>query len=198
MLFRSPRLFSFQPSSRPADTSLVSTTLHQPTRTIALIGALVLTGIAAVVFFLGRGALGGEPAAATTPTPVAEHAPQTSAKPAVRPATKPRPTRVASGFPPRIDRALRYNRVVVVSVSMPGAPVDAVVRREARAAAATARAGFVPVSALDERTVSALVAKTGVLADPAVVVVKRPGTVTATFSVADAATIAQAVAEARR
>jgi hypothetical protein len=56
----------------------------------------------------------------------------------------------------------------------------------------------VPLSAANERAVSALVAKTGMLPDPAVLVVKRPGVAVATFSVTDAGTIAQAVAEARR
>jgi hypothetical protein len=105
---------------------------------------------------------------------------------------------VSSGFPARIDHALRYSRVVVVSVSMPGAAVDAIVRREARAGARASRAGFVTMSATNERAVSGLVAKTGVLPSPAVVIVRRPGVVATTFSVTDAGTIAQAVAEARR
>jgi hypothetical protein len=178
----------------------VSLTVSPPTRLTALVGALLLTCLAAVVFLLGRGALAGDGTAATTSTPVV-HTPQTvpkanSAKaPAAKAKTKPR---VASGFPPRIDHALRYSRVVVVSVSMPGAAVDAVVRKEAREAAKAAHAAFVPVSALNERAVSGLMAKTGVLPDPAVVVVRRPGVVVATFSVTDAGTIAQAVAEARR
>jgi hypothetical protein len=176
----------------------VSLTVHPPARLAALVGALVLTGIAAVVFLLGRGALAEDPA--TTSAPSTRTAPKPPATQAVARsrAAKPRPARVASGFPPRIDHALRYSRVVVVSVAMPGAPVDAIVRREARAAARAGRAGFVAVSALNERAVSGLVAKAGVLPDPAVIVVKRPGNVVATFSVTDAATIQQAVAQARR
>ena len=85
-----------------------------------------------------------------------------------------------------------------MSVSIPGAAVDAQVRSEARAAAKLGRAAFVPLSALNETAMSGLMAKTGVLPDPAVVIVKRPGTVVSTFSVADAGTIAQAIAEARR
>jgi TPP-dependent indolepyruvate ferredoxin oxidoreductase alpha subunit len=106
--------------------------------------------------------------------------------------------RVASGFPLEVDHALRYSRVVVVAVTVPGAPVDTLVRREARAGAQASRAGFVALSASNERAVSALVAKTGVLPAPAVVIVKRPGVVTSTFSVTDAGTIAQAVAQASR
>lgn len=177
----------------PIPTS-VSLTVTPTPRVAAFVSALVLTGLAAVVFLVGRGTQSDEPSttqaaqATTTPTP-------TRSKPS---AAKPKPPRVPSGFPPRIDHALRYSRVVVVSVAMPRAPVDAIVRREARAAAKAGRAGFVPVSALNERAVSGLVAKAGVLPDPAVVVVKRPGVVVATFSVTDAATIQQAVAQARR
>ena len=57
-----PRLFSFlhivKPSEARADTDSVSLTLHPPARVAVLVGALVLTGLAAVVFLLGRGALG--------------------------------------------------------------------------------------------------------------------------------------------
>jgi len=172
-------------------------TLSPPTRVTAFVGAVVLTGLAAVVFILGRGALGGEPTASTTPA----EKPAPRAAPVAEPATagrvKPKP-RVSSGFPAKIDHALRYSRVVVVSVSVPGAAVDGIVRSEARAAAKASRAGFVAISASNERAVAGLFAKTGVLPAPAVVVVRRPGEVVTVFSVTDAGTIAQAVAEARR
>ena len=174
----------------------VTLTLSPPNRLTALVGALVLTGLAAVVFVLGRGAVAGQEAAVTSPTPIV-HTPRTTQKPGVKTPAKAAP-RVASGFPARVDHALRYSRVVVVSVSIPGAAVDAVVRKEARSAAKASHAAFVRLSASNEHAVSALVAKTGVLPDPAVVIVKRPGVAVATFSVTDAGTIAQAVAEARR
>jgi hypothetical protein len=43
-----------------------------------------------------------------------------------------------------------------------------------------------------------LLAKTGVLPDPAVIVLERPGVVRATLGVTDRVTVAQAVAQARR
>ena len=177
----------------------MSLTLNPPTRVTALVGALVLTGLAAIVFFLGRGALGEAASAPPTSAPVTKPAGavQVAPKPAVTSRVKPKP-RVASGFPAKIDHALRYSRVVVVSVSMPGAAVDAIVRREAHAGAKASRAGFVAISATNERAVSGLVAKTGVLPAPAVVIVKRPGVVETTFSVTDAGTVAQAVTQARR
>lgn len=176
----------------------MSVTLNPPTRVAALVGALVLTGLAGIVFLLGRGALDSAPAvsaneavAVKPKTPAKDKAPVTRTR---DPQAKPR---VASGFPAKVDHALRYSRVVVVSVSIPGAAVDSVVRREARAGARSSRAGFVALSATNERAVSALVAKTGVLPAPAVLVVKRPGVVVATFSVTDAGAIVQAVAQAR-
>jgi hypothetical protein len=172
----------------------VSLTVSPPTRVAALVGALVLTGLAAVFLLLGRSAIGGS-ASPGTSAPVMHAAPPTAHGPAAKP--KPAP-RQPSGFPAPVDHALRYGKIVVVSVSMPGAAVDAQVRSEARAAAKASRAGFVRLSALNDRAMAQLMAKTGVLPDPAVVVVKRPGTVVAMFSVADAGTIAQAVAEARR
>lgn len=175
----------------------MSVTLTPPTRVAALVGALALTGLAAILLLVGRGVLGGDQTgAAVTPT--------SATKPAARAAAAPKPAavrpkpRVPSGFPVKVDHALRYSRVVVVSVSMPGGAVDAIVRREARAAAKASRAGFVAISATNERAVSALVSKTGVLHAPAVVIVRRPGVVATTFSVTDAGTIAQAVAQARR
>lgn len=174
----------------------MSVTLAPPARVAALVGALVLTGLAAIVLLVGRGVLGGDDTAAVTPTPVTK--PAATAKATSKPAAARAKPRVSSGFPAKIDHALRYSRVVVVSVSMPGGAVDAIVRREARVGAKASRAGFVALSATNERAISSLVAKTGVLSAPAVVIVKRPGVVATTFSVTDAGTIAQAVAQARR
>jgi len=179
----------------------VSVTLSPPIRVLALVGALAATGLAAFVFVLGRGASESELSAPTTPvTPVTKPSAQANppAKPSRTPTVKPRVVITKSGFPVAIDRALRRRGVVVVAIFMPGAAVDAVVRAEARAAAARSRAGYVPISALNERLVGSLVAKTGVLPDPAVLVIKRPGVVTAMLSVTDRETIAQAVAQARR
>ena len=173
----------------------MSVTLNPPIRIAALVGALLLTGLAAVALLLGRGALGGADTEAATPLQKPAARAETTQRPVAAPRAK---SRVATGFPVTIDHALRYSRVVVVSVSMPGAAVDAVVRREARDGAKASRAGFVALNATNERAVSALVAKTGFLPAPAVVVVKRPGVVATTFSVTDAGTIAQAVAQARR
>ena len=173
-------------------------TLSPPIRVAALVGALVATGLAAFVFVMGRGASDAD--VSTSAPPVTKPSSQTVAPPKASqrpPAAQPRALVTKSGFPAPIDRALRRHGVVVVLVYMPRAPVDAAVRAEARAAAARAHAGYVPISALNDRLVRTLVARTGVLPDPAVVILKRPGVVTATLSVTDRETIAQAVAQAR-
>jgi hypothetical protein len=159
---------------------------------------LVAVGAAAFFFLVARPQSDAEPLATKTPTtkPAPQSKPKTTtpARP-TRPAAA-RPTK--TGFPLPVDRALRHNRVVVVAVYMPGARVDAVVRREARAAAIRSRAAYVAISALSERLVRPLVARAGILPDPAVVIVKRPGLVAATLSVVDRDTIAQAVLQAKR
>ena len=174
-------------------------TLTPPIRIAAFVGALVATGLVAFVFIMGRGASQND--ASAPAKPVTKPSAHTTAPPKV--SQKPPKARAGvvvtkSGFPAPVDLALRRRGVVVVAIYMPGAAVDAIVRAEARAAAVRSRAGYVPISALNERLLQAFVARTGVLPDPAVVIIKRPGVVAATLSVTDRETIAQAIAEARR
>jgi hypothetical protein len=165
-------------------------------RVVAVVAALVLTGLGAFVFLLG-GPVAAESAAPTSPvtTPLPQATkPPTPQKPAATPVKKPvlRPD-----LPVPVAQALRHRKVVVVAVYVPGAAVDAKVRREARAGAKMAVAGFVPISASSENALAKIVAKTGVLPAPAVVVIRRPATVTTTLGVADRQTVAAAVAQAK-
>jgi hypothetical protein len=178
----------------------MSVTMTPPVRVFALVGGLIAVGLAVFVFLLRPGGDDGT-TAVSKPTAPPRNVTTPSNDPAAAPprATPSRPAALpASGFPRPIHRALQKHPVVVVAVYMPGASVDALVRREAKAGARAARAGYVAVSALSERLVRPLVAKTGVLPDPAVLVLERPGIVVATLSVTDRETVAQAVAQARR
>ena len=114
----------------------MTVTLNSPARIATLVGALVLTGLAAVVFLVGRSALGDGSSAATNPAPVTHTTPRTTPKPSgARPQhTRSRTPASRAAFP-RGDHALRHSRIVVISISIPGAPVDAIVRSEARAGA---------------------------------------------------------------
>jgi hypothetical protein len=185
-------------------TNTVSVTISPPIRVFALVGLLAATAIGAFLFLVGRTAEDGGQAVTRTPatkpagetTPAAPKAPTSTSR-----TPRPRPTvtfQTKSGFPVPIDRALRRHKVVVVAVYMPGAGVDSVVRREARAAARMTGAGFVSLSALSNKLMRPLVAKTGVLPDPAVLIVKRGGVLAATLSVTDRDTVAQAVTQARQ
>jgi len=184
-------------------TNTVSVTISPPIRVFALLGLLAATALGAFLFLVGRTADEGtqavRPTAVTRPGP--EKKPVATKAPNSAPRTPRSPSvtvQTTSGFPIPVDRALRRYKVVVVVVYMPGASVDSLVREEARAAALTSGAGYVALSALSERLVRPLVAKTGVLPDPAVVVVKRPGVVVARLSVTDHDTVAQAVTQAQQ
>ncbi len=182
----------------------MSMTLSPPIRIFAFVGVIAAVGLAAFMFLAGRSAGDGETTVTPRTTTPAKTTPAPTAPTPTTPVTRatPRPTRAAtlppSGFPLPIHRALRRNRVAIVVVYTPRAAVDSVVRAEARAAARTSGAPLVQISAFSERLVRPLVAKTGVLPNPAVLVIERPGTVAATLGVTDRETIAQAVAQARR
>jgi hypothetical protein len=171
-------------------------TLSPPVKIFALLGAIAAVGFAVFTFMSG-----GETSVATPApvTPAKPTAPTTPNRPAPAPQAPARETTTtASGFPRPINMALSKKRVVVVVVYMPGASVDRLVRADAKAAAQATGAGFVALSALNERLMGSLVGKTGVLPDPAVLVVRRPGVVAAKLSVSDRLTISQAIAQARR
>jgi hypothetical protein len=169
-------------------------------RVFALVGILVATAFAAFLFLLGRGSDDPGFPTAGPATPATTPVPATAAKPEPTAAAKPRPAAVAtrSGFPPAIDRALRQRKVVVVAVYLPGSEVDALVQREAREGALLARAGFVAVSVSSERVLRRLVDRVGVLPEPAVLILRRPGVVATTLGVTDREVVAQAAANARR
>lgn len=179
----------------------MTTTLSPPVRIFALLGAIAAVGFAAFTLMSGGEATLDTPGEPLVPTKRTSPAPTQT--PAQTPATTARrqptaTTETVSGFPLPVDRALRQKRLVVVVLYMPRAGVDAIVRAEAQAAARSSGAGFVAVSALNERVTRPLVAKTGVLPDPAVLVVRRPGVVKAQLGVTDRVMIAQAIAQARR
>jgi hypothetical protein len=186
-----------KPLTTGADKASVTTTISPPVRVVAGLGVVVAAALGLWLYMLGRSA-----DAETASPPPAHVAERTPAKPAQRPEPKQAAPRrqvqlAPTGFPSAVDRAFRKHHVVVVAVFLPGAHVDALVRREARAGAIASGVGFVDVSAANNAVASQLLSKTGVLPDPAVVVVKRPGVVVATLGVADRETVVQAVAQAK-
>lgn len=126
-------------------------------------------------------------AVAGAPTP----APKAKPKPVVNPVVPP------TGFPVVVDKALRKNAIVVVSLTVPGARVDELAAAEAESGARLSGAGFLALNVLNESVARAVLAKLGGSEDASVLVLKRSGEVALALSgFADRETIAQAVANA--
>ena len=160
---------------------------------VALVGILGALGA-----FLGLNMLGGAPAPVShvnphphgTKTAVAKkksslgtlgHTLQRSGKRRSAPLAPPKvkaPTakaKVASdGLPLAISRALAMHAVVVAVLYDPQARMDAISTSEAKAGAALAHAGFVPVNVLRRSEIQAIAEQLRVIHAPTVLVFRRP------------------------
>jgi hypothetical protein len=85
-------------------------------------------------------------------------------------------TRVAAidGLPLAISRALAMHAVVVAVLYDPQARTDAISTAEAKAGAAIAHAGYVPVNVLRRSEIQAIAEQLGVIHAPTVLVFRRP------------------------
>jgi len=103
--------------------------------------------------------------------------------------------RLSSSASPRVAA----KPVVVVVVYMPGASVDAVVRAgRGKGGISSGTRRLRPPQRCQRATRAADRRQDRVLPDPAVLVVKLPGIITATLGVTDRDTVAEAVTQARR
>jgi hypothetical protein len=136
---------------------------------------------------------------AKTKTAPAKAAPAPAVN-APKPAPKPKPAKPAtppSGFPAEIDAALRKHPVLVVSLVVPGARVDALGAAEAEAGAKLGGAGYLALNLLNEKVARALLTKLDSAEEPSVLVLKRSGEVALELTgFADRETVAQAAANA--
>jgi hypothetical protein len=164
---------------------------------VALVGIL-----AAVGAFLGLNMLGGSPAPVSHVNPhphgtkvavgkkksslgTLGHTLQSSGKrksaplapPKVKHKAKASPAVVAiatDGLPLAISRALAMHAVVVAVLYDPQARTDAISTAEAKAGAALAHAGFVPVNVLRRSEIQAIAEQLRVIHAPTVLVFHRP------------------------
>ncbi|MFN2470302.1 MAG: hypothetical protein ABR583_04805 [Gaiellaceae bacterium] len=180
------------------------TVLGNPVRLLALVGLAAALGGAMLVLKTTQG--GSETAAAPKllhtsvrgkhgANPRGAHT-----KPAAKPGrTKPTPlSPVVNGLPRAVAAALVRNAIVVVSVGAPGARVDELAAREARAGADLAGAGFVQINAFRQAEVAPLEAKVQLRSNPSLLVFRRPGDIAISISgFADRESVAQAVENAR-
>ena len=136
------------------------------------------------------------PPAQTAPKPAAPAAKESAtAKP--KPKVAVNPVVPPTGFPAVVDRALRQNEVVVLSLVVPGARVDELAAAEAEAGAKLGGAGFLALNVLNEGVARALLAKLDSVQDPSVLVVKRSGEIAHELAgFVDRETVAQAAASA--
>ncbi len=194
-------------------------TVSPPIRIAAVCGLLFT-----VLVFGGLKMLGGKGDSVAAPHVIKHHPFGTGAKtthksatatPAVTPkthktATKPTPVKKQpvvdraaikaardAGLPEAVAQAFGRYRTVVVSLYDPYSQVDGTAFAEARAGAALAGVGFVPLSVLSQSQVGKLTEQLGLLPDPGVLVYVRPGTLAAKIGgFADKETVAQAASNA--
>ncbi len=118
--------------------------------------------------------MGGGETAPTTGSPSTPAQTPATPKPSSRPAPKPS-LALLPGLPPKVANKLRYSNVVVVSLYQGNAPADRAAAVAAGAGAKNARAGFLPVNVLNEKSARAVQTFVGTTNTPTVVVVRRPG-----------------------
>jgi len=176
----------------------VTTTLSPPIRILALVGVLAVVGVGLLLF--GRSHASNSDSA----TPPVSHA-KTQLKSlhssTQGPKTKlntPAAITLLPGLPSGVGHALRYSKVVVVSLYSNGAPGDRQALAQAHSGASSARVGFAAVNVLDERAAGLVNAFAGPTSTPAVLIVRRPGHIVNRFpGYVDSAVVAQAAQDAR-
>jgi hypothetical protein len=185
----------------------VTFTLSPPVRIAAALGLVATVVLFGGFKLMGSGGGGGDAISvhAINPHPfgigkkAAKPAPtraESSAKPTkhaattTKPKAKPKPAvpaidraaikaALAAGLPAPLASALGRHKTVVVSLYDPYSKVDAIAFAEARAGAALAGVGFVPLNVLSHAQVGRLTEQLGLLPDPGILVYVRPATLAA-------------------
>jgi hypothetical protein len=176
-------------------------TISRPIQIFALVGLLAVVGLGATLA-LGRARTTSTPAQTQTATTQAASTTASDAasnNPTVTVSSAPATPHVKllPGVPAAIAHALQTHRTVVVTL-YEGGDSDRLALAEARAGASAAHTDFVGVNVLTARDTAAIASFAGTLAEPATLVVSRPGRVVRLFTgVQDRLVIAQAAHDAR-
>jgi thiol:disulfide interchange protein len=170
---------------------------------VGLAAGLAVIALAAGFFLLSRGQATSGAAMTHSVVPLSKRANAKIKKHVVKPkpvTPKPvakKPVAAEPGFQARLAAAFAQHRIVVVSLYAPSVELDGMATREAQAGAADSGAGFVPLDVLNESQSRPLTKQLGVLADPAVLIFRRPGELVTRFSgFVDKQTVAQAARNA--
>ena len=177
----------------------MTTTLSPPIRILGIVGILAAAALGLLLFTHSRSSHSTAAAPATTGGTL--HSPTKT--PAVnRPIHHATPVApkiiLLPGLPAPIAHALRYSKVVVVSLYAAGAAGDMAALGQARIGAASAHAGFAAVNVLNERLAKKGLDKyVGTASSPTVLIVRRPGNIVNRFpGYADSDLVAQAAQNA--
>ena len=136
-----------------------------------LIALVALVAAFALLMVVRSGVIGGSDSSAppVTATPKTAATPPPTAVPA-------KPTVVLlPGLPSTVAKALRYSKVVVVSLYVGQDPVDRAWVTEARKGARSTGAGFVAVNVGSDKTAAKVASFAGPVSAPTMLVVRRPG-----------------------
>ena len=176
------------------NTIAASTSRIPRTGLIALVALVVAFALLMVV---RSGVLGGSDGVSPVTAP-----PKPAVTPTRTPATPAKPkVELLPGLPTDVAHALRYSRVIVVSLYVGQAPGDRAALAPAREGARAAGAGFVAVNVGSDKDAESFASFAGPASTPAVLVVRRPGKIVTQISgPVDSAVVTQAAynAGARR
>jgi hypothetical protein len=163
--------------------------LSRQTKIIALAGLALLLGIAGLgSFVLARQKVAAQPVVVT------HH----DAKPVQEARTHGSRPRIDAALPATLRAALARSATVVAVLDAPGIAGDAGAVKAARTGAKAAHVGFAVLNVRNEATAAALAQQAPGATDPAVLVVRRPGTIAVELDgYADSETVAQAAVDAR-
>jgi hypothetical protein len=168
--------------------------LSTPVKIVALVGVVLVLGAAGSFLLLQRNST-------TSTAPVVAPRTQPHAHPAVRTHPTPAPTapKLVAGLPAPLVSALSRSKVVVAVVWVAGDPVSSYLLAQARQGAQLARAKLVLLNVGADKVAGQTATwMKGVIVDPAVLVVTRPGTVAVELDgYADKMAVAQAVVNSR-
>ncbi len=137
-----------------------------------LIALVALVAAFATLMVVRSGIIGGSDSSAPSATAV----PKTAVTPSPTPAVPAKRNLVLlPGLPSSVAHALRYSKVVVVSLYVGQAAGDRAWVAEARKGARSTGAGFVAVNVGSDKTAAKISSFAGPVSSPTMLVVRRPG-----------------------
>lgn len=173
--------------------------LSLPVKIALLAGTVLILGAAGVLLVVrGHPATHGATVVVHTTKPHHVVRPQPHVRPAVHQAAPAAPP-LDPTLPIPLRNALRHSASVVAVLVAPGDPADVEVLAEARKGAASAHAHLVILNVNKDLTAGATATWMHNVVEPAILVVKRPGTIAVELDgYADRSMVEQAIVDSRR